>query len=218
RDRVLTDYKTDRAALCDALEQMNRGWNASAKTIEHITNLRDPDCIAVVSGQQAGLFGGPLYTIYKALSAVKLAAGLSQRAIKAVPVFWIATEAHAFAEVAAAEFINRDCQFSRVSASREIHSEGLPVGRVTLNETISGTIESLLDALPGNEFSDQLEKLLCDAYQPGRKFGDAFASIMAALTGTRGLILLDPLDPQLKRLAAPVYGEAARHAPDIAGT
>src|SRR5262249_43060027 len=85
RDRVLTDYKTDRAALCDALEQMNLGWNASAKTIEHITKLRDPDCIAVVSGQQAGLFGGPLYTIYKALSAVKLAECLSQRGIKAVP-------------------------------------------------------------------------------------------------------------------------------------
>ena len=112
---VLAAYKTDRGALRNALARMNQAWGASTETLANIELLNDPDCMAVVSGQQAGLFTGPLYTIYKALSAVKLAGCLSQRGTKAVPVFWIATEDHDFAEVAKAEFINRDCSLASVS-------------------------------------------------------------------------------------------------------
>src|SRR6266850_8238833 len=90
RERVLANYKMDRGAVCDALERMNLRWGASEKTLANVQLLREPDCIAVVSGQQVGLFTGPLYTIYKALSAVKLAECMSQRGIKAVPVFWMA--------------------------------------------------------------------------------------------------------------------------------
>jgi len=216
RERVLANHKTDRAAVCDALEGMNRRWGASEKTLANIAQLREEDCIAVVSGQQAGLFTGPLYTIYKALSAVKLAECMAQRGIKSVPVFWIATEDHDFPEVAKAEIINRDCALSSVSVPAEVHPDGLPVGRVVLNETIEATIQSLLAALPKTEFSDDLEKLLRAAYHPGQKFGEAFAKMMTALIGDQGLILLDPLDSQLKQVAAPLYAEAARRAHDIA--
>ncbi|HEX7531297.1 MAG TPA: bacillithiol biosynthesis cysteine-adding enzyme BshC [Pyrinomonadaceae bacterium] len=216
RDRVLANHKTDRATVCDALEQMNRSWGAGEKTLANIRQLREADCIAVVSGQQAGFFTGPLYTIYKALSAVKLAECMSERGIKSVPVFWIATEDHDFPEVAKAEIINRDCALSNTSVPAEVHPDGLPVGRVTLDESIEASVQSLLAALPQTEFSDDLEKLLRDAYQPGRKFSDAFAQVMTALVGQQGLILLDPLDSQLKQVAAPLYAEAARRAPEIA--
>lgn len=216
RDRVLANYQTERAALCKALERMNRGWGATEKTLANIQSLRESNCIAVVSGQQAGLFTGPLYTIYKALSAVKLAECMVQRGIKAVPVFWIATEDHDFAEVAKAEFINRDCRLASVEVPLDIHTEGLPVGRITLDKSIYRTVESLSESLPKTEFTDELEELLRDAYQPGRAFGDAFARVMTKLTGERGLILLDPLDQQLKQLAAPLYAEAARRAHEIA--
>jgi bacillithiol biosynthesis cysteine-adding enzyme BshC len=217
RERVLANHKTDRAAVCAALEQMNRRWGASEKTLANISLLREADCIAVVSGQQAGLFTGPLYTIYKALSAVKLAECMAQRGIKSVPVFWIATEDHDFAEVAKAEILNRDCSLSGASVPAEVHpDDGLPVGRVVLDETIETSIQSLLAALPKTEFSDDLERTVRAAYQPGRKFGDAFAEMLSALTGKWGLILLDPLDAQLKQVAAPLYAEAARRAHDIA--
>jgi len=216
RERVLANHKTDRATVCDALERMNRRWAASEKTLANISQLREADCVAVVSGQQAGLFTGPLYTIYKALSAVKLAECMSQRGIKSAPVFWIATEDHDFAEVAKAEIINRDCVLSSVSVPAEVHPDGLPVGRVVLDETIETSIQGLLAALPKTEFSDNLERLLRPIYQPGRKFGDAFAEMLSALTGEWGLILLDPLDAQLKQVAAPLYAEAARRAHDIA--
>ena len=216
KDRVLSSYVTDRQQLCAALERMNRGWGANEATLRNIRLLAEPDCLAVVSGQQAGLFTGPLYTIYKALSAVKLAECLTQRGVKAVPVFWIATEDHDFAEVAWAEFINRDCALEKVAVPAEIHHEGSPVGLVKLDQSIESVIENLLKSLPNSEFTGDVGTLLRDAYAPGTAYGDAFARLVMALTAKHGLIVLDPLDAELKQLAAPLYSAAARIAPEIA--
>jgi bacillithiol biosynthesis cysteine-adding enzyme BshC len=216
KDRVLSSYVTDRQQLCAALERMNRGWGASEATLRNIRLLAEPDCIAVVSGQQAGLFTGPLYTIYKALSAVKLAECLTQRGVKAVPVFWIATEDHDFAEVAWAEFINRDCALEKVGVPAEIHNEGSPVGLVKLDQSIESVTENLLKSLPNSEFTEDVGTLLRDAYAPGTAYGDAFARLTTVLTAKHGLIVLDPLDAELKKLAAPLYSAAARIAPEIA--
>jgi len=218
RDRVLEHYKTDRTKIASALERMNRAWGAGPKTLEHVTRLREADCVAVVSGQQAGLFTGPLYTIYKALSAVKLAECLTLSGVKAVPVFWVASEDHDFDEVATSEFIDRDCTLNSVSITSAIHPDGLPVGRVTLDNSITGLIDSLMRSLPQTEFSGDLQSLLQDAYAPGQTFANAFARMMVRLTGERGLILFDPLDADLKQMAAPLYAQAARGAEEIAGS
>ncbi len=213
---VLAAHRTDRRELCDTLEAINRRWGASDETLSNVERLREADCVAVVSGQQAGLFTGPLYTIYKALSAVKLAGCLTQRGTKAVPVFWIATEDHDFAEVAGAEFIGCDCRLASVSVPTAMHAEGAPVGSVVLDESIDETIKRLLDVLPSTEFIPEVESLLRGAWQPGVGYGDGFARMITRLIGCYGLILLDPLDAKLKQLAAPLYAEAARCAPEIA--
>ncbi len=213
---VLAAYETDRNVLCDALRDMNAAWGAGAETLKNIEQLREPDCLAVVSGQQAGLFSGPLYTIYKALSAVKLAGCLTQRKTKAVPVFWVATEDHDFPEVAKAEFIGRDCRLAAVEADGHIHQEGQPVGRVVLADSINNVLDQLIERLPSSEFTADLEALLRDAWRPGRGYGEAFARTVTSLLGSHGLILLDPLDARMKKLAAPLYAKAALRAQDIA--
>lgn len=213
---VLSSYRTDRVQLCDALEAMNLSWGAGAETLANISSLRETDCVAVVSGQQAGLFTGPLYTVYKALSAVKLAGCLTQRGTKAVPVFWIATEDHDFAEVATAEFIGCDCRLASVHVQTDMHREGTPVGSVRLDASIEETIKRLVDVLPSTEFIPEVERLVRETWAEGRGYGEAFARMMTRLTGRYGLILLDPLDAKLKELAAPLYAQAAQHAPEIA--
>ncbi|HKR00048.1 MAG TPA: bacillithiol biosynthesis cysteine-adding enzyme BshC [Pyrinomonadaceae bacterium] len=213
---VLGAYRTNRAELCDALEAMNTRWGATDETLGNIARLRTSDCVAVVSGQQAGLFTGPLYTIYKALSAVKLAGCLTQRGTPAVPVFWIATEDHDFPEVATAEFIGCDCRLASVHVSGEMHREGTPVGTVFLDESIEETVRRLLDVLPDTEFIPEVEKLLRETWEKGAGYGEAFARMMTRLLGRHGLILLDPLDAKLKQLASPLYADAARQAPEIA--
>ena len=213
---VLSAYRVDRNRVCDALEAMNRRWGAPQTTLDNIQLLRESDCIAVVSGQQAGLFTGPLYTIYKALSAVKLAGCLRQRETKAVPVFWIAAEDHDFAEVAKAEFIGRDCQLKNVEVTGALHREGQPVGQVVVNDSIDAVVDQLFELLPNSEFAADMKTLVKDAWQPGRGYVESFAMMMTSLLGRYGLIFLDPLDPELKQLAAPLYSEAAQRAPEIA--
>lgn len=213
---VLAAYRVDRNRVSDALEAMNRRWGAGKATLDNIQLLRDSDCIAVVSGQQAGLFTGPLYTIYKALSAVKLAGCLRQRDTKAVPVFWIASEDHDFAEVAKAELIGRDCQLKNVEVTDVLHREGQPVGQVIVDDSITAVVDHLFELLPNSEFAADMKALVKDAWQPGRGYAESFAMMMTSLLGRYGLIFLDPLDPELKKLAAPLYSEAAQRAPEIA--
>src|SRR5215207_8953167 len=213
---VLSAYRVDREKVCDALAAMNQRWGAGEATLDNIRLLRESDCIAVVSGQQAGLFTGPLYTIYNALSAVKLAGCLRQRNTKAVPVFWIAAEDHDFAEVAKAEFIGRDCQLKNVEVSTALHHEGQPVGQVVLDDSIDLVVNQLFELLPSSEFAADMKALVKNAWQPGRGYVESFATMMTSLLGRHGLIFLDPLDAELKKLAAPLYSEAARRAPEIA--
>jgi bacillithiol synthase len=213
---VLAAHQVDRNQLADALEAMNRRWGAPQDTLDNINLLRDADTVAMVSGQQAGLFTGPLYTIYKAVSAAKLAGCLRQRNTKAVPVFWIAAEDHDFVEVAKAEIIGRDCQLKQVDVSTEMHREGQPVGRVVLDDSITSIIDQLFELLPNSEFAEDMKALVQNAWQPGRGYVDSFATMMTSLLGRYGMIFLDPLDPAMKRLAAPLYSAAARQAPEIA--
>jgi len=214
--RVLDHQATDRTALCDALEASNARWNAGGATLDNIKRLRSNDSVAVVTGQQVGLFTGPLYTIYKALSAVRLAACLSARGTPAVPVFWMASEDHDWEEVQRAEVIACDGRLAGVGVPDALHEEGEQVGGVILSESVGDATKRLFELLPSSEFLPRLEALLRECYRPGRTFGDAFALLLATLTSKYGLILLDPMDASLKRLAAPLYAEAARRAAEIA--
>ena len=212
---VLANYKTDRNLLCDVLEEANKANGASEETLKNLKLLRDTDCVAVVSGQQAGLFTGPLYTIYKALSAVKLTECLRGRGFKAVPVFWIATEDHDFEEVSVAEVIGRRGELVKLKNEPKRCYENLPVGYVKLDDSIDKTIEELFAELPHTEFSDEIKKLIEESWKPKTDFGDAFARLLAKITGKYGLILLCPLDERLKKLATPIYVEAVKKSGEI---
>jgi bacillithiol biosynthesis cysteine-adding enzyme BshC len=216
RRRVLDNYPTDRAALCDALGEANARWGAGPETLANVGRLRSPDSVAVVTGQQTGLFTGPLYTLYKALSAVKLAACLTSRGTPAVPVFWMATEDHDWEEVQTAQVIACDGRLAEVSVSAGLHREGEPVGGVALDGSVEEAVRRLFDLVPSSEFLPELERVVRDAYQPGRTYGEAFARMLSALTSDYGLVLLDPTDGALKRLAAPLYAEAAWLGAEIA--
>lgn len=212
---VLANYKTDRNALCDVLEEANRANGAGEETFRNLSLLREDDCVAVVSGQQAGLFTGPLYTIYKALSAAKLTECLRGRGFKAVPVFWIATEDHDFEEVSKTEVVGRSGELVKVSSEPKRCRENLPVGYVKLDDSIEQTIKTLFDNLPHTEFTDELKKIIEDTWTSGTDYGDAFARLLSRIMSKYGLILLCPLDERLKKLATPVYVDAVKKSDEI---
>lgn len=212
---VLRNHKADRNALADALKETNEKFGAGAKTLENIELLRDPDCVAVVTGQQAGLFSGPLYTIYKALSAIKTAECLRGRGFKAVPVFWVATEDHDFEEVSNTFVLDRSGELTEIKNEPKRCYENWPVGYVKLDDSIKPSIDELFDALTPTEFTDEIRSLIDNAWSSGEYFGDAFGRLMTELLGHYGLIILCPLNKALKELAAPVYVEAIKRSAEI---
>src|SRR5437762_2186867 len=108
RDVAAQNYERDLVA--DALERINRRVGSQELTFKHIELLRQPETVAVVGGQQAGLFSGPLFTIYKAIHAIKLAEDLRRQGVSAVPVFWIASEDHDYEEVNHCRVVNTQGQ------------------------------------------------------------------------------------------------------------
>ena len=214
-EKVLKHYQVNRAELCDVLTETNKSFGAGAKTLENIQQLCEKDCVAIVTGQQAGLFSGALYTIYKALSAVRLAADLRRQNIKAVPVFWVAEEDHDFAEVKKTFVVDKEGKLAEFENTPKNYAENTPVGLVKLDETITDAIESLFENLPRTEFSDELKKLLSETYQTGETYSTAFAKFLAKMFSDYGLIFLSPLNQKLKKLCVPIFVEAVEKSDEI---
>jgi bacillithiol biosynthesis cysteine-adding enzyme BshC len=211
----LENYKTERATLCDILEEINRGFGASKKTLENINLLREKDAVAVVTGQQAGLFSGALYTIYKALSAVRLAEDLRKRNIKAVPVFWIAEDDHDFVEVKKTFAIDKAGKLFELENAPAGYVENQTVGSILLDATIEETTAQLFEAFPRTEFTEKLKNLLAASYRAGETYSTGFARFIAEIFAEKGLIIFSPLNEKLKKLAAPVFSEAVKKSDEI---
>jgi bacillithiol synthase len=214
-EKVLANYKIDRNALCDALLERNKSFGADAKTLENIELLREKDCVAVVTGQQAGLFSGALYTIYKALSAVRLCEDLKRQNVKAVPVFWIAEEDHDFDEVKKTFVLDKEGRLAEIENAPENYAANSAVGSVVLDETIEETRKELLSRLVQTEFTAEVENLLSESYRTGETFSAAFAKFLAKIFAGYGLIFLSPLDEKLKNLCAPIFAEAVEKSDEI---
>lgn len=193
-----------REKVCNALERQNKGWNASAKTLENIQRLRS-GAAAAVTGQQVGLFGGPLFSIFKALFAVKLAEEATAAGVDCVPVFWLATQDHDFAEVDHVAIPGNDALKTFTAPVK--HSANVPVGGLVLDAAIEDVVGAAIESLGESEASAWLR-----AYHSGETFGDAFAHLFAQIFGDWGVILLDARDPGLNAIAAPIYQAAIEQA------
>jgi len=190
------------------LEHQNQSWRASSKTMENITRLR-AGAAAVVTGQQVGLLGGPTFSIYKALTAVKLAELATQSGIDCVPVFWLATEDHDLAEVNQVSLPSADGSLKRFVASTPSQPDA-PVGTVKFG----AEIEVLVDAVSGSLGEAELGALR-DSYRPGENFGSAFARLFARWFADWGVILLDASDAEFHRISQPIYQAAIERAGEL---
>ncbi len=168
----------------------------------------------VTTGQQPGLFTGPLYSIYKALTAIRLARslqGLLERPV--APLFWVASEDHDWAEVDHAALVDLENSLHTVSLPGIPGSEPeRPLFRCPLESEVSGVLDRFAALLPPSDFVDEDLALLREAYAPGRGMGEAFAHTLGALLGPHGLLLTDAADPALKALSLPLLLEEARSA------
>lgn len=203
-------YDSNRRRLvAEILERQNKSWDCSAETLANLNRLKN-GAAAVVTGQQVGLFGGPMFSIYKALTAVKLAADATTGGVDCVPVFWLATYDHDLAEVNHVSTLGADGLLQTLStASRGI--EGAPVGTVRLGDEIAPVLEQAASALGETEIT----ALLREAYGSGETLGTAFARLFTKLFSEWGVIIMDASDAELHRLAEPIYRSAIERASQL---
>lgn len=197
------------AAVAHVLEKQNRRWGASDKTLNNIRRLKE-GAFAVVSGQQVGLFGGPVMSWFKVASVLALVKQFEQAAIDCVPVFWMASEDHDLAEINQALLLTPDFQLAQFAAA----TDGMPDSPVARVRFASGTNElaGRAAALLGESAAADY---LRESYREGETFSEAYARLYARLFAEHGLVLLDPADSELHRIATPLFVAAMERAGEL---
>ena len=196
-----------RRRLVDELARQNPQSGAR----ESLDRLALDGTVAVVAGQQVGLLGGPVFTLYKALTAVRCADELTARGVPAVPVFWLATEDHDLDEVNHAWLWHQERGPRRIEAATT-GVEGAPVGRISIED--AGLGELSWNCIEG-PFSDVAADLGRGNYSPPTDFGRSFRGLYGSLLGSTGLLFLCPLADAVRELAVPVLRDAVLRMPEL---
>ena len=202
----VTRAPRDRDALHAALSRQMTERGAPAEAQHSAAQLVSPTSVAIVTGQQAGVFGGPLYTILKAVTAIQLARKVTaDHGVPAVPVFWVDAEDHDWAEVRSARVLDHQFNVADIVVPDPAGAGSLPVGRLVFNDGVSAAVDALAQALPPSEFSSELVAGLHRRYRPGASVGSAFAGWIEDLLGRHGLVVFEADDPTLKPLVADLF-------------
>ncbi len=209
-DRFSSDHRT---LLADAVADQLHRWNAPQSALHAAELLRSPRSYAVVTGQQAGIAGGPLYTLYKALGTVRAAGELARLypEYQFVPVFWIEGDDHDFDEARRMTLLDRSGNPATL-----LYDDGnaapLHVGdRPNSAEGVATFAARVQDSLPSTEFTEDTLRLLRDSYRVGggETLADGFARSLYAMLGDTALVLVNSRDSVLKGLAADIFEKEA---------
>ena len=196
-----------RASMASILREQAERLGYGAVSREPLRRFEDPRSVVVVAGQQPGLFGGPLYTLYKAMTAIRLARDIEAVTGRpAVPIFWVASDDHDFEEVRRT-WVSDGAEL--LPTLVEYPQNGIPpsvsFSRIRLGTDVAPLLERIQTLLQETPHRDGLLSPLRDAYAPGRGWAESFARFMAGFVVPLGALVFDPADPAAKALAVPVF-------------
>jgi bacillithiol synthase len=215
RDAIARTHQHRRQgdAIADVVHAQQRRRGAPEAAISATALLRDPQTVAIVTGQQAGLFGGPLFTLLKALTAIRLAEQIrTEHGVPTVAVFWIDAEDHDWDEVKACSVLDTEMKPLAIAAGDPPQAHASPVARVRLDESVNAAIGALEAAMPSTEFTPAIADALRRAYAPGTGMAEAFGRWIESVLGSRGLIVFDASDPGAKPLVSHIFAREIEQA------
>jgi bacillithiol synthase len=205
RDRVLAHtHNRDAIAEVIAAQQARRG--APPESRAAAARLADPQAVAVVTGQQAGAFGGPLFTILKTITSLQLARR-AERTLggPVVPVFWVDAEDHDWDEIASATILDSQYQPRTVTLAAPEGADQQPIAALRLDDRVLETLSACEATLTPTEFTSWVMETLRRSYRPGAGMADAFATWLESVLGSHGIVVFDSSDPAVKPLVADVF-------------
>lgn len=206
---VSESRNNSRQDLNEILTDQYKNFDPSKKTSENILSLKSDKTLAVVTGQQLGIIGGPLYTFYKIITAIKLSRHLSERYddYNFVPVFWLEGDDHDFDEIRSVNLISENNSLTKISYNDTIPDEEDrgSVGQLKINDSINSFFQEIDEELRNTEFKEDLISKLKNFYSIGKTFKESFKELIFWLFDEEGLIIFDPQDAKVKNLLKPVF-------------
>lgn len=206
REPSIRDFNIDRQKIADRLLTYNKRLNAPKQVIRNAESLSQAGTYAIITGQQPGVFSGPLYTVYKALSAIVLCARLSTERHRFVPIFWNASEDHDLSEINHVAIFkeNEPLEIRYRSKLKNVAFSHVSLDKTELKKMLA-TID---DVSPNSEFKALLLKEINGIIQGASNVGDFFSRFMIFLFGEQGLVMVEP--QCLRDLMAPVFDTLIR--------
>jgi len=203
-------YPYPRQEIAHRLARYNAGLGAHAHALQHIDALADPATFCVTAGQQAGFLGGPAYTVYKIVTAIRLAEYLQENLpARFVPVFWLATEDHDFQEINHTYFVKGDGEVGQVRFGWE--QEGNPISDLAISQEVKRAYRDYFESLLPGPHLAQARALF--AYQAGEDFATWQARVWSQIFSDRGLVVVVP--EQLRAPARDLFRSTLEHGDQI---
>lgn len=202
------EKRASRDQLASVLQDYNQRIHNSSKAQEHIQALQDERTLVIVGGQQAGLFTGPMMTIYKAITIIREARkAQTQLQRKVVPMFWIAGEDHDIEESNQMYIVSSQGKMEKIKLDLEFTTaDGVPVSHIPIaNRLWNQALDQLQENLMDTEFREMIISRLQQIHAASGSMSEAFAKTLAWLFADEGLVLLDSADPMLRKLEAPMF-------------
>ncbi len=223
RERAL--HPTHRAAVIKSIRAYHESLGAVNEAVaQNIKLLESPDTLAIVTGQQAGMFCGPLYTFFKAFTAIELAKSFRERfpGHSFVPIFWLETEDHDLEEILPVHVLNAEGKLDTVRytptalAANPDETWRKQAGPTMLEEgPLSEFFEKLRSTLQPTDFSAEVFEIMQRCYVPGASFAQAFASLLQHYFGKDGLLIIDANSRELKSLASDIFRREIETSPQL---
>ncbi len=208
-EEIKSRYR-NRVRTASVLEDQQRRMGMGKPSADNAASLQHENTFAVVTGQQVGFLGGPLYTLYKIITTVKLAEKLNRefKEFSFVPVFYLEAEDHDFAEMSIVHFLNSSNEFQSAQYlpnGKPVEKNTGPVGSLVFDGTLQETINTVYENLTPSEFRDTVFEQIRASYKQGNDFAAAFTQYINALFPNSGLVIVDPRDKDLKQILKPIF-------------
>lgn len=205
-------FERPRAGVAALVAAQLESRGAPTAAMDAAQALADRRAVAIVTGQQAGLFGGPLFTLLKAITTIRLARRIAgEHGLPVVPVFWIDAEDHDWDEVHACSVLDADLTLRDIEAPPPDGAGERAIGALLWSGGIDSAIQQVADALPPSDARDWTIDLLRRTYTSGRTVSESFARLLDALLGAHGLVVFDGSDPGAKRLSSGILVSELEH-------
>ncbi len=208
-DKLEKYDRPHRNEISKIIKKQYSNYKISKQTEANIASLTSKKTFAIVTGQQVSLFGGPLYTIYKTITAIKLSIQLKEKYsnYNFVPIFWMEADDHDFDEVISTNVFDKENNYRTITYDDGLEEETNrgSVGNIEFNFNIKYTLADLDDALRDSDYKDKILLLLNECYKEGKTFKEAFKKLFIKIFDEYGLVIFDPQDSSVKNILLPIF-------------